>query len=176
MRLIPVGSADRRHRELIERLMQEDSETLLVDIRLAPSAIAQGWNLTALREVYGKRYRWFGPIFRGRCQDRSRPVDWEKGLLDLQMFLWQGHTVFLMCECIRYRECLRRDIASKLTETWSEFEVMLPEHIMGQQVLLERLREERQVLERELNEPKPLPPRHWSASDYERGFFGEEQK
>lgn len=177
MRIIPLGCDDRRHRELIQQLMQKDDETLLIDIRIAPGAVAPGWNLTALRETYGERYLWFGPTLGDRNSRKNQPidiVDLEAGLLDLQVLLWQGSTLLLMCECIPYNQCHRKIIATALAKIWSEVEIVLPEDMMGQQVLLARFQEQRRALERELNGPRPAPTRHWSSSDYEKGLFGKE--
>lgn len=155
---------------------QTDDEVFLIDIRLSPRSDIPGWSQTSLRHCYHNRYQWFGPTLGNRNYDHDdQPaiiVDLETGLLDLQALLLEGHTLLLFCECSRYWDCHRQTIATRLVQTWSAFEIVLPEQVKAKRMILERLREERQTLENGINEERPVIWQHWSEIDYEHGFWG----
>lgn len=137
MRVIPVGYGDAKHRDLIARLMQDET-MLLVDTRISPRSAVPGWHRTSLERRYGNRFVWFGSTLGNLHYKQPELgiaiVDLESGLTDLIALLRQRDTLLLLCGCGAYEKCHRRVICDALLKCSSEIEIVLPEMIIAQEV------------------------------------------
>lgn len=176
MRVIPVGYGNAKHRDLIARLMQDET-MLLVDTRISPRSAVPGWHRTSLEHRYGKQYKHLGETL-GNKNYKGGPieiVDLDCGLLDLQQLLLDGHTILLLCGCSKHQECHRWVIANALAERWSEVEIVLPEAIIAKEQTLNTLRDEREALYKQLNGIKPVMANYWSLSVSEQRLVRQEK-
>lgn len=172
MRIIPVGYANPRHRELIAQMMQKSS-TILVDARFSPRSAIPGWHKTSLENKYPEQYIDLGEDLLGNVNyNNGGPIkiaNLEGGILDLITVLLQGFTVLLLCGCSSYEPttkhpqgCHRKAICEALVREWSGVEIVQPEALVSRELTLQKLRDEREALYLELNGVKPTMANYWS--------------
>jgi hypothetical protein len=100
----------------LEQLMA-DPAMLLIDIRMqARSRWMHQWTKKQLTLRWGGRYIHVPQLGNANYKDRNLPIELanpEEGLPMVQSYL-QNYDVVLLCACVRYEMCHRRDVAALL--------------------------------------------------------------
>jgi hypothetical protein len=134
MQVYPCGYS--RDAALIRHLMQSDPWMLLIDTRHTPRSQMPAWNETALRAIYGTRYRWAGKYLGNQNHATGGPislVDAEIGIGGLVRYLQEGYPLILLCGCREYSMCHRSMIVSLLQTALPSVQVIMPETLPPQE-------------------------------------------
>jgi hypothetical protein len=111
----------------LDRLMTQP-QMLLIDTRFSSKSWRGEWREKALREKYGKRYRWAG-AYLGNVNFEGGQIalaDPETGIQGLRRYLDEGYDLLLLCQCPDYHTCHRKVIVDLLLQQ-IPVEVIQPE-------------------------------------------------
>jgi hypothetical protein len=115
--------------QTLDELMT-DEHVLLIDTRKTPWSQREEWRQQALREKYGKRYRYAGHVLGHRNYNNGGPieiVDPATGLRGLRQYLSEGYRLVLLCGCAQLNTCHRKVICEMLCATTPGVRVMQPD-------------------------------------------------
>lgn len=131
-RVYHVGYNAGNSEQQVQALMS-DPKMLLIDTRLKPwswrptwcredKVLPGGQVLPGLRSQWGKRYRWAGKYLGnlGYKHGTIDIADIATGLRGLMMYLREGHTLILLCQCSCVEDCHRYTIMRELKAAMPE--------------------------------------------------------
>ena len=135
MKVYHVGYSEGFAEERVKALMS-DPKMLLIDTRLKPwswrptwcredKVLPGGQVLPGLQSQWGKRYRWAGK-YLGNLGYKHAIIDIadiETGLRGLMMYLREGHSLILLCQCSCVEDCHRYTILKALKQAMPEVEI-----------------------------------------------------
>ena len=118
---------------VIEWLMESaQTPTLLIDTRRNPYSRFSAWRGAALRERYGKRYRYAGASL-GNLNYQGGPIqiaDPDVGIRGLLMYLREGYRLLLVCGCRWAERCHVGEIVKLLRQAAPEVDILYPDTII----------------------------------------------
>lgn len=137
MKVYPIGYARSGYK--VDQVMALDANLLIIDLRKSPNSSMLGWSLAALKAKYGQRYRWAGRFLGNVNYAQGGPiqlVDSEIGIKGLVQYLSEGHDLILLCGCAEYAACHRKIVVDQLVEQMPEVEVIQPEDVPADPVII----------------------------------------
>lgn len=141
MKIYPIGYA--RSGFKVEQMMARDPDLLIVDLRKSPNSSMPDWSGAALKAKYGCRYRWAGRFLGNINYANGGPIQLvspEIGIKGLIQYLSKSHDLILLCGCAEYDTCHRKVVVELLQVQLPEVEVVQPEDIPADPVIIVTMR------------------------------------
>jgi hypothetical protein len=117
----------------------QDESMLLIDTRKTPWSRIPQWRQVALREKYGKRYRWAGEYLGNKNHATGGPIEIVNlpiGIGGLCMYLSEGHSLAIICQCVDFERCHNKVICDELQKAMPEVEIVQPDTMMPEDSMM----------------------------------------